>query len=129
MKDQGTRDMRQRTLTKALLERQQSNEPVHRWPIIKIDGTEEWGRSYQTVGQFMSTDLFTVQPDDLIDMAASVMDWQRSGGPRTLSTEQQCFDTYRKMPKVDHRRPSASFHPSLQHQLAAPAIAMAFSLQ
>src|SRR5262249_40789558 len=27
-------------------------------------------------GQFMSTDLFTVSPDDLIDLAASVMDWQ-----------------------------------------------------
>jgi CBS domain-containing protein len=32
--------------------------------------------SYQTVGQFMSTDLFTVRPDDLVDLAASVMDWR-----------------------------------------------------
>ena len=24
----------------------------------------------------MSTDLFTVKPDDLIDLAASVMDWR-----------------------------------------------------
>ena len=28
------------------------------------------------MGQFMSTDLFTVSPDDLIDLAASVMDWR-----------------------------------------------------
>ncbi|HEX6622259.1 MAG TPA: CBS domain-containing protein, partial [Pyrinomonadaceae bacterium] len=32
--------------------------------------------SYRTVGQFMSTDLFTVRPDDLVDLAASVMDWR-----------------------------------------------------
>lgn len=76
LKNQGTRDMRQRTLAKTILERQQTGEPVHRWPLIEAHETQDWGRSYQTVGQFMSTDLFTVQPDDLIDMAASVMDWQ-----------------------------------------------------
>jgi len=33
-------------------------------------------QSYRTVGQFMSTDVFTVRPGDLIDLAASVMDWK-----------------------------------------------------
>ena len=32
--------------------------------------------SYRTVGQFMSTDLFTVHPEDLIDLAASLMEWE-----------------------------------------------------
>jgi CBS domain-containing protein len=36
----------------------------------------EWTSSYQTVGQFMSTDLFTVRADDLVDLAASVMEWR-----------------------------------------------------
>ena len=36
----------------------------------------DWPESYRTVGQFMTTDLFTVRPDDLVDLAASVMDWQ-----------------------------------------------------
>ena len=36
----------------------------------------DWSQSYQTVGQFMSTDLFTLRPDDLVDFAASVMDWR-----------------------------------------------------
>jgi CBS domain-containing protein len=35
-----------------------------------------WTSSYQTVGQFMSTDLFTVRADDLVDLAASVMEWR-----------------------------------------------------
>ena len=38
--------------------------------------TAEWQDGYRTIGQFMSTDLFTVKPDDLIDLAASVMDWR-----------------------------------------------------
>jgi CBS domain-containing protein len=30
----------------------------------------------ELVGQLMSTDLFTVRPDDVVDLAASVMSWQ-----------------------------------------------------
>ena len=73
----GTPDMRHRTLAATMIERQQTNEPVHRWPIIEGgDGYKDWRRSYRTVEQFMSTDLFTVRPDDLVDLAASVMDWR-----------------------------------------------------
>jgi CBS domain-containing protein len=35
-----------------------------------------WSDNYRTVGQFMSTDLFTVRPDDLVDLAANLMDWR-----------------------------------------------------
>ena len=55
---------------------QKQGEPVHRWPLIKVSEPDDWEQGYRTVGQFMSTDLFTVQPDDLIDLAASVMDWR-----------------------------------------------------
>lgn len=76
MKDRGTRDLRLRTLAAFVLERQQGDDPVHCWPVVEMDETEEWRRSFQTVGQFMSTDLFTVRPDDLVDLAANVMDWR-----------------------------------------------------
>jgi CBS domain-containing protein len=38
--------------------------------------SDDWEQAYRTVGQFMSTDLFTVRPDDLVDFAASVMSWR-----------------------------------------------------
>lgn len=72
----GTRDTRMRTLTEVMLKQQQTGAPVHRWPVSEKDEMNDWIRSYQTVEQFMSTDLFTLQPDDLIDLAASVMDWR-----------------------------------------------------
>jgi CBS domain-containing protein len=59
-----------------MLARQKQGDPIHLWPLIEPSDTEDWSRSYQTVGQFMSTDLFTVRPDDLVDLAASVMDWR-----------------------------------------------------
>ncbi|MDQ1610489.1 MAG: hypothetical protein QOG00_420 [Pyrinomonadaceae bacterium] len=72
----GTRDMRHRSLASAMHELQQTGEPVHRWPVIEQSEPEEWSESYRMVGQFMSTDLFTMRPDDLVDLAASVMDWR-----------------------------------------------------
>ncbi|HKY44324.1 MAG TPA: CBS domain-containing protein [Pyrinomonadaceae bacterium] len=71
-----SRDTVGRKLTSAMLASQKKGQPIHRWPIIKDSGADEWEQGYRTVGQFMSRDLFTVSPDDLIDLAASVMDWR-----------------------------------------------------
>ena len=74
---QGTsKDVRDRALTAAMLKCQREGLPGHRWPVNNNTESEHWEQGYRTVGQFMSTDLFTVQPDDLIDLAASVMDWR-----------------------------------------------------
>ena len=59
-----------------MLESQKEGQPIHRWTITEIGAGDEWEQAYRTVGQFMSTDLFTVKPGDLIDLAASVMDWR-----------------------------------------------------
>jgi CBS domain-containing protein len=69
-------EVRNRFLAREMLARQKSGEPVHRWPIIEARESDDWSQGYQTVGQFMATDLFTVRPDDLVDLAASVMTWR-----------------------------------------------------
>ncbi|HEY8204427.1 MAG TPA: CBS domain-containing protein [Pyrinomonadaceae bacterium] len=69
-------ELRQRRLTTTMLECQQKERPVHQWPMAKTSDDDDWEHGYRTIGQFMSTDLFTVQPDDLIDLAASLMDWR-----------------------------------------------------
>jgi len=71
-----SRDARERKLTAAILANQKQGQPIHRWSIIEATGVDEWEQGYRTVGQFMSRDVFTVSPDDLIDLAASVMDWR-----------------------------------------------------
>jgi len=72
----GSKDMRYRTLTSTMLQQQKEGKPVHTWPISEASEDADWSQSYQTVGQFMATDLFTLRPDDLVDLAASVMDWR-----------------------------------------------------
>src|SRR5215212_1996823 len=76
MDNSTSKDAHQRRLTSAMLVGQKHGAPIHLWSIAENADTDEWEQGYQTVGQFMSTDLFTVGPDDLIDLAASVMDWR-----------------------------------------------------
>ena len=76
MKGHGRADERYRSLTSGLLRRQWSGDPVSNWALADIESTADIRESYRTVGQIMTTDLFTVHPEDLIDLAASVMDWE-----------------------------------------------------
>ena len=69
-------DMRLRTLTSTILARQKEDRPVKDWKLAESGDLTDWSQSYQTVGQFMATDLFTLRPDDLVDLAASLMDWR-----------------------------------------------------
>ena len=71
-----SKDIRHRRLTAAMINGQKEGKPIHHWPVVELNGNDDWEQGYRTVGQFMSTDLFTVAPDDLVDLAASVMDWR-----------------------------------------------------
>jgi CBS domain-containing protein len=72
----GPKDARLQKLTEKMIDFQQNEKPGHRWPVIKSCEPVAWENGYRTIGQLMSTDLFTVQPDDLIDLAASMMEWR-----------------------------------------------------
>ena len=78
MGERGTVDLRFRQVTSAMREHQRGGSPVHTWPLAQLD--HEAGdalASYQTARQIMATDVLTVQPEDIVDLAASVMDWSR----------------------------------------------------
>lgn len=75
--EHGTRSERLSTLTAGTISRQQEGKPVHEWSIAEIRESGEWRHHYATVGQYMQTELFTVREDELIDLAASIMDWEK----------------------------------------------------
>ncbi len=71
-------DQRHRRITKAMLEHQLDGQaPVHTWEPCTIGRDDAWRDAYRTVGQIMSTQLLTVRPEDLVDLAASMMDWEK----------------------------------------------------
>lgn len=77
---------RQRRITKQMIECQRTDVPVHEWDLCDMGGTDELWESLVYVGQSMMTDLITVAPGDLIDLAASKMQWQHI---RQLAVEDQ----------------------------------------
>lgn len=76
MEDKGKPDELARGLTAAMLSRQIAGDPVHEWRPAEYRREKDWRESYRTVGQFMTTDLFTVRTDDIVDFAASLMEWK-----------------------------------------------------
>ena len=76
MGDRGTLDQRLRCLVSSMVRQQTSGKPIATWELADFCEELDWRESYQYVSQFMATDLFTVRPDDIVDFAASLMDWR-----------------------------------------------------
>ncbi len=77
LKNQVTNDEAVSCLTAAMIKNQQKNQPVHTWKETTVNDLMNWHPSRLKVEEFMSTDLFTVQPDDLIELVAEIMNWRR----------------------------------------------------
>jgi CBS domain-containing protein len=76
MKDMGTEDQRLRCIVSSMMEQQSSGKPISEWNLAAYCQEQDWRDSYRTVGLFMTRDLFTVRPDDIVDFAATLMDWR-----------------------------------------------------
>jgi len=76
MKGQGTEDQRMRCLVSSMVDQQTTGRPISEWVLADFCAQQDWRESYLKVSQFMSTDLFTVRPDDIVDFAATLMDWR-----------------------------------------------------
>jgi len=74
MKDQGTRAERLAAVTGALVRRQREGSPVHAWEVAELHEAGGWRLNYLRVEQYMTTQLFTVHEDELVDMVAFLMD-------------------------------------------------------
>ena len=73
-------------LTRTMLARQQSGRPVHEWEPPRAEEHGDWRDQFRTVAQVMTTDLFTVHPEDSAELAASIMYWK---GVRHLPVEDE----------------------------------------
>lgn len=76
MKQEGTLGERMAALTQGVLSRQKEGLPVARWSPAELDEASVWKDHYTQVQHLMSTDLFTVNEDEVIDLVACMMDWQ-----------------------------------------------------
>jgi len=64
-------------LTSAMVKNQKKEIPIHQWPLADIKDMSNWVPTNLIVEEFMDTDLFTVHKDDIIELVADMMDWQK----------------------------------------------------
>lgn len=74
--ERGTRAERMAALTAAMVARARDNAPVHGWTTAKLSEAGGWARHYAKLAQIMTTELFTVNQDELVDVVASLMEWE-----------------------------------------------------
>ena len=69
-------NVRLRALTAQMKLNEEKNIPVHEWELAAVLDKSDWIDNYRTVEQFMTRDLFTVRPEDTIELAANLMNWK-----------------------------------------------------
>lgn len=77
LKKEVTNDEAVTAITAAMVKNQKQNKPVHTWKEGTAADLDNWQPTKIKVEEFMSTDLFTVQKDDLIELVAQILDWRR----------------------------------------------------
>jgi len=77
LKQSITSDEAAAVMTACIVKNQEKEMPVHTWELPKPTELEEYVPSRLRVEEFMTTDLITVQKDDIIDLLAEMMDWRK----------------------------------------------------
>ena len=77
LKLHGARGGKLAAIVSATVANQAIGRPVHEWPLAEIGAAGSWEKHYERVEQFMTTDLFTVGPDEAIELVAHLMQWKR----------------------------------------------------
>ncbi len=62
--------------TAGLYNRQKIGNPAHTWDLAVLKEGGSWVNRYRYIGQIMSTDLFTVSEEDLVNLVTNIMDWR-----------------------------------------------------
>jgi len=73
----GTRWEQINALVAATVARQSEGKPVHEWPLAELAEAGGWKKNYLHVAQLMTTDIFTVQPEEPLDLVANLMVWHK----------------------------------------------------
>jgi CBS domain-containing protein/gamma-glutamylcysteine synthetase len=77
LRDRATPGERANALVAATVQRQLTGRPVSEWERARLDEANTSRGNYLQVAQYMTTDLFTVQADDAVELVANLMIWER----------------------------------------------------
>ncbi len=102
------------SLTRNMQTLQETDEPVHTWPILS--GQKPLQKTTRLIGHIMTTKLFTVHENDLATLATSIMQWknihhvpvENKGGHLTGLLTWTHMERYTTNNQTDHRDASVA---------------------
>jgi len=65
------------SITKDMAKHQKNDIPAHEWPLAKTVSRKDLPLHYLHVRQFMTSDLFTVQSEDTVNLVLNIMKWRK----------------------------------------------------
>ncbi|MFP8489270.1 glutamate-cysteine ligase family protein [Gracilimonas sp. Q87] len=74
---EGNKEQALSAIANAMIKNQNKGEPVHKWGLARVEDLEHWKPSKLMVEEFMTTDLFTVRKDDILEFVANLLDWRK----------------------------------------------------
>jgi CBS domain-containing protein len=76
MDEHRTKPERCRAIAAATLKNQEEGLPVAQWELAAFEPGSSDPDRLQTIEQVMTSDVFTLHPEDLVNLGASLMDWE-----------------------------------------------------
>ncbi|NPA42886.1 MAG: CBS domain-containing protein [Chlorobi bacterium] len=76
-RDSASREEIMTLLTSSSVKYQKKDIPVHKWKLPKMKELAHWHPSQLLVEEVMETDVLSVQPNDIVDLVADMMDWAK----------------------------------------------------
>ncbi len=76
-KQENPREQVLAAITTAMVKNQKKGEPAHQWGRVFMKELDNWKPATLLVEEFMTTDLFTVHKEDLLQFTANLIEWQK----------------------------------------------------
>ncbi|WKK64729.1 CBS domain-containing protein [Lutimonas zeaxanthinifaciens] len=76
LKKKMTKDIANATLTAHLYKNQKEGKPVHDWKLAKDNHVLDLDIGMTKLEKFMTTEVFVVNENDLVELVAKIMDWR-----------------------------------------------------
>ena len=74
-KESASREEIMTLITSSTVKYQKKEVPVHKWKLPQLKELAHWHPSQLLVEEVMETDVLSVQPNDIVDLVADMMDW------------------------------------------------------
>ena len=73
---EGSKEQALVALTKAMIKNQNRQKPIHKWNPATLKDLKKWKPTELLVEEFMTTDIFTAQKNDIPEYVSELMDWR-----------------------------------------------------